>query len=301
MSELIHLKSVSDVADLLAMPKPTHPLISIYPHPPGLEYDYGDTRITSDMYTISLKHGIEGEFGYGRNTYDFREGTLTFMAPGQVMIPGKGSIPKDSENWNIYFHPDLIYGSPLGANIDEYSFFDYDTAEALHISDEERLTLTELVWKIKKEIENTIDKHSQKLIVSNLELILDYCLRYYDRQFYTRSNFHQDLVARFEKLLKDYFKKEMQLDKGLPTVKYCGEALGISPNYLSDLLKKETDRSAQDHIHAFVVDKAKHLLLSSDDSVKQVAYHLGFDYSQHFSKLFKAKTGMSPMEFRTLN
>ncbi len=301
MSQIIHLKSVDDVSQLLDTPKPTHPLIAIYPHPAGLEYNYGDTRISSDLYTISLKHGIEGEFGYGRNTYDFREGTMTFMAPNQVMIPGKGSIPEQTENWNIYFHPDLIHGSNLGTHIDDYSFFDYDTTEALHISEEERKTLTELAMKIKREIENNIDKHSQKLIVTNLELILDYCLRYYDRQFYTRSNFHQDLVARFERILKDYFKENLQLDKGLPTVKYCGEALNISPNYLSDLLKKETDRNAQDHIHAYVIDKAKHLLLSSDDSVKQVAYHLGFDYSQHFSKLFKAKTGMSPMEFRTLN
>jgi AraC-like DNA-binding protein len=161
--------------------------------------------------------------------------------------------------------------------------------------------ITELTDKIVREFSQNIDKHSQKLIISNIELILDYSTRYYDRQFYTRSNLNKDIVTRFEALLKDYYHSDKPLEQGIPSVKYCGTALNMSSNYLSDLLKKETGRNAQEHIHYYLIDKAKTRLLNSGESISQIAYGLGFEYPQHFSKVFKAKTGMSPAEYRDMN
>lgn len=301
MEKILHIKSVTEAMDFMSSPKPKHPLIAIFRHEPGTIMDYTGIRFTADLYMISLKDKIEGAFGYGRNSYDFHEGTMIFLAPGQVVTPGNVEVNENSIGWNILFHPDLIHGSNLGDCMDKYAFFDYELNEALHLSEEEKRTLTELVQKIENEVNNTIDKHSQKLIITNLELILDYCFRYYDRQFYTRSNLNKGIVSKFNELLKDYFNTEKQLESGIPSVQYCGEQLSMSPNYLSDLLKKETDKSAQDHIHYYVIEKAKHILLSSQESVSQVAYTLGFNYSQHFSKLFKQKTGMSPSEYRNLN
>ncbi|MCG8124397.1 MAG: helix-turn-helix transcriptional regulator, partial [Candidatus Thiodiazotropha taylori] len=199
------------------------------------------------------------------------------------------------------FHPDLIRKSSLGNNIDHYSFFSYEIHEALHLSEDERVSITGLVRKIETEYQQSIDRHTQKLIVSNIELLLDYCTRFYDRQFYVRTNLNQDFVTRFENLLRDYFNSEKPLDLGVPSVKYCGERLNMSPSYLSDLLKKETGRTVQQHIQDTVIDKAKNLLLSTNEQVSQIAYGLGFDYPQHFSKLFKSRTGMSPAEYRRLN
>ena len=299
MSKFISLKSVTEAHKLMGIEKPKHPLISIFTHTPEMTRRYGDIKVTTDLYFVSLKEGIKGSISYGRNSYDFDEGTLIFTAPGQVVTP-PSELEGLSTGWSILFHPDLIRKSELGKTIETYSFFEYETNEALHLSDKEKQNLTELVNKIEDEIDQNIDKHSQSLIVSNIELILRYCSRYYDRQFYTRSNLNQDTVSRFKTLLKDYFNTQEQRNQGLPSVKYCAEQLHMSPNYLSDLMKKETGKSAQDHIHNFIIDKAKNLLLSTNVTVSQVAYDLGFDYSQHFSKLFKLKTGMSPKEYRSL-
>jgi len=206
-----------------------------------------------------------------------------------------------ASGWTLVFHPDLIRKSELGKSIDQYSFFSYEVTEALHLSDDEQKTLTELVDKIHKEYDQLIDRHSQDLIISNIKLLLDYCTRYYDRQFYTRTNLNKDFVTRFESLLKDYYQSDKPLEIGVPTVKYCGEEMNMSSHYLSDLLKKETGRSAQDHILYFLIERAKTKLLGTEDSISQVAYSLGFDYPNHFSKLFKAKAGMSPGEFRSQN
>lgn len=301
MSNFITVKSITQAHQLMAIEKPKHPLVSVFRHTPDMRTNFGDVRFTGDLYLISMKDGIKGTFKYGRNSYDFEEGTMTFVSPGQVIMPEEIITEIDSRGWTILFHPDLIRKSELGRNIDNYSFFDYSVNEALHLSDKEKQTLTELTQKIENEIDQNIDRHTQKLIVSNIELLLDYCIRYYDRQFYTRSDLNKDIVSRFENFLKDYFKSGNQLELGVPSVKYCSEQLYMSPNYLSDLLKKETGRNTQDHIHAFVIDKAKTILLNSNNTVTQVAFGLGFEYSQHFSKLFKAKTGMSPTEYRNLN
>jgi AraC-like DNA-binding protein len=170
--------------------------------------------------------------------------------------------------------------------------------EALHLSNDERNTLEELLDKIEKEYSQNLDRHSQNLIISNIELLLDYCIRFYDRQFYTRSNLNVDVVSRFENLLKDYYKTDKVIDLGIPSVKYCALELNLSTNYLSDLLKKETGKTAQEHIHLFVIEKAKNHLLNSSNSISEIGYKLGFEYPQHFSNLFKSKTGFSPSEYR---
>ena len=250
---------------------------------------------------VSMKDGITGSLGYGRNTYDFGEGTMVFSKPNQVLSSEDKQITADSKGWMLLFHPDLIRRSELAISISKYTFFDYEVHEALHLSEEEQQLLTDLVRKIEAEINLNIDKHSQKLIITNIELILDYCNRYYDRQFYVRTNLNQDHVADFDKMLVEYFESDMPTNRGIPSVKYCGEVLSMSPNYLSDLLRKETGKSAKDHISSFVVNRAKNKLLGSTASVSEIAYDLGFDYPQHFSKMFKKQTGMSPAKYRSLN
>jgi AraC-like DNA-binding protein len=248
-----------------------------------------------------MKGNVKGSFKYGRNSYDYEEGTLAFIGPNQVTQFENTDTKDDSNGWNILFHPDLIRKSSLGTTIKDFSYFNYGLSEALHVSDKEKSILFHLVERIENELEQNIDKHSQELIIANLESILKYCNRYYDRQFYTRTNLNKDLIVRFENYLENHFNSENLVNKGIPTVTECGKALNMSGSYMSDLLKLETGRSAKDHIHSYIIEKAKNLLLSSQITVGEVAYGLGFEYSQHFSKLFKSKTGFSPAEFRNLN
>lgn len=302
MSEIITVKTVTEANEFLGAGKPKHPLVSVVHHDDEhFRREYPEGRYVVDLYQISLKDGLSGSLGYGRNSYDFQEGTLILTSPGQVITMAETVIEGEISGWSLYFHPDLIRKSPLGKTIDDYSFFSYDVHEALHLSDDEKKALTGLVRKIEEEYQQNIDRHSQKLIISNIELLLDYCTRYYDRQFYTRTNLNKDIVTRFEQLLKDYYRDEKPLEHGVPSVGYCGHELNMSPNYLSDLLKKETGRNAMDHIHTFIIEKAKTILLSSESSVSEIAYDLGFEYPQYFSKLFKSKTGTSPAAFRNLN
>lgn len=302
MAEFIHVKTISQVSEFIGAPKPKHPLVNVIRPQDIKNIDFGNTRFVFDLYQITMKSNFSGSLKYGRNSYDFQEGTIIFTSPGQTLIfDGQHEDLSEETGWTIMFHPDLIRNSSLGRHIKEYAFFSYDSNEALHLSDDEKKSLVELVGKIETEINQNIDKHSQKLIVSNIELILDYCQRYYDRQFYTRTNLNKDFVSKFERLLIAYFNSKESVQKGLPSVGYCGKALNMSPNYLSDLLKKETGRNAQEHIHFYVVELAKNNLLSSNESISTIAYDLGFEYPQHFSKVFKAKTGMSPSEYRNLN
>lgn len=303
MNEIIHIETVSQAHGLMGLAKPKHPLVSVHHHK-DIDWSHipANTRISLGCYHIMLKEGFSGSMGYGRNSYDFQDGTIVFLAPGQVITATQEHLEVEgAAGWSILFHPDLIRKSELGRAIDQYTFFSYDVTEALHLSDDEKKTITDLALKVKEEYNQNIDKHSQNLIVSNIQLILDYCTRYYDRQFYTRTNMNKDIVSRFEDLLKQYYNSNSPLEQGVPSVKFCGTELNMSPNYLSDLLKKETGRNAQDHIHFFVVDKAKTQLLGSSESISQIAYGLGFEYPQHFSKLFKRKTGVSPAEYRNLN
>lgn len=302
MNEIVHIKSIAESRKLFGMPPPKHPLVSIMWAKEFPDFgQYQGIKFNTDLYMISFKDGITGSMGYGRNTYDFSEGTMVFSKPGQVLSSEEKNIAEDSKGWALLFHPDLIRRSELSKTIGNYSFFEYEVHEALHLSDEEKDILSDLIRKIEIEISQNIDKHSQKLIISTIELLLDYCNRYYDRQFYVRTNLHQDHVSDFERLLKSYYNSELPSTLGLPSVKYCGEQLHMSPNYLSDMLKKETGRSAKDRIHQFVINRAKNKLLGSTQSISEIAYDLGFEYPQHFSKLFKKRTGISPNKYRLQN
>jgi AraC-like DNA-binding protein len=302
MTNFFHIKSIAEVHQMFGFSKPLHPLIMIIRKWPQVEFKHQTIKITSELYTLSLKGRMDASaFQYGRNSYDFEEGTLVFMAPNQTLSFSEPIHELDDTGWTILFHPDLIRKSELGMKIRDYSFFDYDINHALHISEHEKETLRQLVERIELELQQNIDKHSQDLIVANLDTILKYSLRYYERQFYTRTNQNKDIVIRFEKYLKSYFGSDNLVNNKMPTLMQCGEALNISGSYLSDLLRIETGRSAKDHIHDFIIEKAKTLLLGSNAPVSEVAYDLGFDYPQHFSKLFKAKTGFNPTDYRTLN
>ncbi|TDQ11036.1 helix-turn-helix domain-containing protein [Pedobacter metabolipauper] len=300
MSPKYHdLQSISDLHKLVNYSPPKHPLISVIDHKdfyakrPAEEalYRFG-------FYTISCKK-MEGMLKYGKGYYDFSEGSLLFTAPDQVIAPGLDVTVE--EGWALFIHPDLIHGTDLAKKMHQYSFFNYEANEALHISEEEKLTIEDGIAKIEREYSQNIDKHSQGLIVSNIELLLNYCNRFYDRQFYTRAKVNSDVVQQFEKLLNDYFSQSSLIDVGLPNVKYFASQLHLSPNYLTDLLNKFTGKSTQEHIHHALIDKAKTLLWSTDHTISEIAYGLGFDHPSHFTKIFKSKTGKSPSEYRHLN
>ena len=303
MSKIFHVETITEAHYIFGITKPKHPLVSVIHHKQvQVRPEFHNVRCTLGMYYISCKSHVEGSLKYGRNSYDFQEGSMLFVKPEQVLTyDGHDESTSPDNGWALLFHPDLIRKSELGKTIEDYSFFSYDVTEALHLSEEEKRSLNELIIKIEKEYNQNIDRHSQKLIISNIELLLDYCTRYYDRQFYTRTNLNKDVLTKFETLLKDYYSNDNQLSLGIPSVNYCGKELNISPKYLSDLLKKETGKNAKHHIDDFLINKAKNRLLSSTDSISQVAYDLGFEYHQHFSKLFKLKTGLSPSEYRNLN
>jgi len=299
MKEIVRIETVSQVHEFYGLEKPEHPLISVLPINDAItNFDYGEVSYSLNVYQISLKLGIEGSLQYGRNSYDFQEGTMVFTRPNQVLRVESNAHTEGSSGWTLIFHPDLIQKSSLGESITHYNFFSYGVHEALHLSDRERVSLTDLVRKIEEEYKQNLDRHSQKLIVSNIELILDYCTRFYDRQFYTRTNLNKDVISRFEQLLKEYFSSDKPLNSGMLTVRKCGEELHMSAHYLSDLLKKETGKSAQEHIYVYLIERAQNLLLATNETISGIAYSLGFEYPQHFSKLFKAKTGMSPGAYR---
>jgi AraC family transcriptional activator of pobA len=300
MKEIVSISTISEAYQFLNLGKPKHPLISVLRLGNVLgSMDIDNLKYSIGLYQISLKDNCPFTIAnYGRNSYDYEEGTMIFTAPNQVLEYKNSGNYKEDKGWTLLFHPDLIRKSELSEKISKLSFFNYASNEALHLSDEERKTVTQIVEKIESEFSNNIDTHSQTLIISNLELLLNYCLRFYDRQFYTRTNLNKDIASEFEQLLKDYYNTNKQLQLGIPTVQFCGEAMNMSPKYLSDLLRKETGQSTQDHIHKYIIEKAKNKLLNSTESVSEIAYSLGFEYPQYFSKIFKKKTAMSPNEFR---
>jgi AraC-like DNA-binding protein len=296
---ILDIESISELHNLMKRPRPRHPLISVVDHTDfyGDRPNY-DGLYKFSFYTISCKK-FEGLLYYGKSHYDFREGSLMFSAPGQVI--GAGPKCKVDEGWGLFVHPDLLHGSALGKKMHQYSFFHYEVNEALHISEEEDKIIKGCVSEIAREYTQTIDKHTQGLIVNNIELLLNYCNRFYDRQFYTRAKVNSDVVQRFEALLKDYFGGSTLIEEGLPPVAYFASKLNLSPNYLSDLLQRSTGKSTVEHIHLELVEKAKSLLWGTEGSISEIAYELGFEHPSHFTKIFKAKTGKSPSEFRHLN
>lgn len=302
MEEIHHINTITQVHQFLGLPTPKHPLISVVymsHFPPELSFE--GIKFSANLYVISLKDGVEGTLKYGRNSYDFSDGTLLFTKPHQVVAGINKTYCKTSKGWMLLFHPDLIRKSGLGETITQYSYFSYDVNEALHLSDEEQGIVTDIVRKIEREYQLNIDQHSQKLMIANIELLLDYCTRYYDRQFYVRTNYNTDYVAKFENLIRTYFQSDKPMKLGRLTVKYCGETLNMSPNYLSDLIKKETGKSAKAHIQNYIINQAKNKLLGTTESIGGIAYALGFEYPQHFSQLFKKITFLTPAEYRHLN
>lgn len=298
MKKIMRIKSISQINEMIGSEKLRHPLITLLEPSKVKIVPVIKQQFTMDLYSIGLKNGHECKIKYGRQNYDFQEGTLVCLAPGQTIEPLSVSDNKELDGWVLIFHPDLISKSALGKKINEYTFFSYDSHEALHLSDQERQIITGIVKAIKDEYSQNIDVFSQDLIISNLELLLNYCKRFYGRQFITRTNVYKDVVIRFEEFLKSYFSSDKPESQGLPSVKYCAQKMCYSPNYLSDLLKKETGKNTQEHIHFYLIEKAKIMLLGTQEPVSEIAHSLGFKYPQHFSKLFKSKTGMLPTEYR---
>ncbi len=304
MSNIMRIKSITEMHRLSGLDAPKHPLISVIEEKELKEFskrdnsEYVGVKMTSEMYSIMFKGELSGSINYGRTSYDFQHGTLIFMAPGQVIEGHEYDIPEDSNTWFLMFHPDLIRRSSLEKNIDSYSFFSYEANEALHLSVDEQNYIFSIAKQIKKEYSQNLDGHSHLLIISNLELLLNNCLRFYDRQFYTRSSFNKDFVSQFDRLLKNYFSSELPTELGIPTVKYFSDQMNMSANYLSDLLKKETGLGAKDHINRILVEKAKSALLNTEQPVSQIAYGLGFEHPQSLTRLFKSKTGITPNQYR---
>jgi len=300
-NKIIHIQSISQLHESFGFEKPKHPLITLI-NPEKLEVPSSKigTKVVSDLYMIALKDkdcGVE----YGRNHFDFAEGVMVFSAPKQVSTVVKEMKIGDVKGWMLYFHPDLIRNSHLGEIIDDFSFFNYDVYEALHLSNDEENLVHEMINNIQKEFSQRIDNHTQRVITSNLELLLNLCLRFYERQFHTRSAQNQDIFSIFEKSLKEYFQSNKQLIDSIPSVEYFASKVNLSSHYFSDLLKKETGRSAKDHINGYIIELAKNQLAGTNKTVSEIAYDLGFNYPHYFTRLFKNKTGYTPSEYKHLN
>lgn len=300
MLKIKHLKSIAEHDQIFGI-ETLHPLISLvdYSKTTLSEEDRSVDAICFDFYSIYLKDGKSCKINYGRNSYDFQEGSLVFISPGKVIE----IIQDDNEEagYGLFFHPDLLKNTTLGKSIYEFSFFSYEMSESVHLSKRERKIVFECFQKIKQELDQPIDKYSKKLIVSTLEVFLNYCARFYDRQFETRDHVSKGIVEKFEEYLNDYFLDEKRINIGIPTVSDCAKEFNLSTNYFSDLIKKETGKSAQQLIQYKIIEKAKIKLFEHDKTINQISYELGFKYPNHFIRFFKQQIGQTPKEYRTLN
>jgi AraC-like DNA-binding protein len=304
MGNIIRLESISQLNALFQQTAPKHPLISVVDFSKIEKHEkVEEIKLTCGFYSVMFKNHCANKLKYGKEYYDFQEGTLMCIAPNQIITIENDANSENADivGWGLFFHPDLIRGTSLGNKIKEYTFFSYEINEALHLSDKEKQTLWDCVEKLENELSENIDLHSQTLITSNIELLLNYCARYYDRQFITRKKVNTNLLTKFETILNSYFNSNDQQYKKLPSVKYFAELLFLSPNYLSDLLKKETGKTAQEYLHYYLIEEAKNNLLNTNDPINEIAFNLGFEYPQYFSKLFKSKTGMTPLAYRNMN
>ncbi len=276
-----------------------HPLVNI------VDLSKADQRLNRKsnygFYAVFLKEIKCGDLHYGCNYYDYEEGTLVFVGPGQVIGVENNGEYYQPKGQALVFHPDLLKGTSLGRHIADYNFFSYEVHEALHLSESERKIIFDCYDKIRHELERGIDKHSKILITSNIELLLNYCVRFYDRQFITRDNVNKGLLQKFEEMLNSYFNSDKPKEIGLPSVGYCADQLNLSANYFGDLIKKETGKSPQEYIQLKTMDIAKEKIFDTTKSVSEIAYELGFKYPQHFTRSFKQHVGYSPNEYRMLN
>lgn len=298
MTEISRINTVKDYNQYVGQ-EILHPLISVIDFAKVDPFRFFKAQM--NIYAIFLKDIKCGNITYGNQTYDYEEGTLIFVSPGQVYGVESNGHKQQAVGTALIFHPDLIHGTSLGKSISDYTFFSYEVNEALHLSAREREMVNSCFDSISYELQHAIDSHSKALIVSYIELLLKYSKRFYERQFNTRSHVNKDILVRFEKLLDAYFLSEKALEFGLPSVSYCAEQLYLSPNYLGDLLKKETGKSALEHIQLKLVEVAKEKIYDSSKSIGEIAYELGFKYPQHFTRMFKKNTGLSPNEFRLMN
>ncbi len=301
MKDLMHLKSVKDYHKLANIKAPEHPLISLVNYKDVNYPEYIDKlKWKQDYYTIGLKRNVPYKFFYGQQQYDFDEGLMTFIAPNQVMSLGKNPNVKSSKpsGWLLLIHPDFLWNSTLAQQITNYEYFGYSINEALFLSEKEEHTILELFKNIEQEYRSNIDKFSQKIIISQLEVLLNYAERFYERQFITRKITNHHILDKLEAFLNVYFAESNLIEKGLPTVQEIASNLNLSPNYLSNMLKSLTGQSTQQHIHNKLIDKAKAQLSTTPHSISEIAYGLGFEHPASFTKLFKNKTDMSPLEFR---
>lgn len=294
----ISINSVSELHRLMNLPKPLHPLISLIDMDEVKSSEHTDeVNFSLNFYGISLKKNLNGKLKYGQHYYDFDEGVLAMTAPKQILSVGKDENYRVS-GWWLVFHSDFILNYPLGKAITDYGFFSYAVNEALHLSDKEEKMLEAIFKNIEQEYQTSIDQFSQDVMISHLELLLNYCNRFYNRQFLTRKTANSSLLTKMENLLSEYFQSEKLRESGLPTVLYFAEKMNVSPNYLSDMLRTLTGQSTQQHIHNKLIEKAKETLVNTNLSVSEIAYQLGFEHPQSFSKLFKSKTNLTPLEFR---
>lgn len=295
----IRVSSISQLHEILQLPKPLHPMLSLVDNSGiALNPELMESSVLLDFYKISYKLSTNGKMGYGQGYYDFNEGGMMFTAPNQLIFIDDNDKETEYCGYTLFFHPDFIRNYPLGKNIKKYGFFSYDTNEALHLSDTEKKLIISLMDNINNELHTAIDEISQDVIVSYIEVLLNYSNRFYKRQFITRKAVSSDMLIKVEEILDAYFTDEEALRKGLPTVEFLAGKVNVSSHYLSDLLRNLTGQNAQQHIHSKLIEKAKDYLIGTELSVAEIAYQLGFEYPQSFSKLFKKKTSLTPLEFK---
>lgn len=298
MYDIIHLDSIKTYNEQYGLPV-LHPLVTVV-DVSNVKSPFTHAKINYGLYALFLKHGIGCTIHYGRQAYDYQEGSVVSFAPGQTVLVDVAPDAKSSFQ-GLLFHPDLIYGTSLGDKIRQYTFFSYSQAEALHLSESEQDIIKSCMDGIQSELEHPVDHHSRNLLCTRIELLLDYCMRFYDRQFCTRAKVNSNVLQKFELELSDYLDGGRTQQFGLPSVKYFADKVCLSPSYFGDLVKKETGKTAQEYIQLKIIDRSKQILLGSEMTVSQVADTLGFQYPQHFIRMFKKQTGYTPKEFRVMN
>lgn len=298
---LFQIKTITQYHQILGLPKPEHTLISVIDLKSFQQVPMDEPmNLLYDFYCVALKRDINFKVKYGQQQYDFDEGVMSFMSPGQVFQIEYDKNEKSKQTgWMILIHPDFLWNTPLAKKIKQYSYFDYSVNEALFLSDKEEKTIENISKNIQQEYHANMDKFSQDIIIAQLELLLNYCDRFYHRQFLTRKIVNHSILNLLEDLLNKYFSADTLLKDGLPTVQFVADSLNVSPNYLSGVLKTLTGQSTQQHIHNKLIEKAKETLTTTTLSVSEIAYQLGFEHPQSFNKLFKSKTNLSPLEFRS--
>jgi len=291
------MESISDLHRTVGLPGPIHPMITLIDAAELLEVCRRPVNYVLSFYMIILVTKLDGKFRYGQGHYDFDEGSLLFAAPNQIL--GKIQNNSETEGLSLFIHPDFFQGYPLAAKIKQLGFFSYAANEALYLSEHERATMQSIFGIVRDELNSRIDDFSQEVVIAQIELLLSYAKRFYKRQFLTRQVVNNDLLQQFEGVLNQYFEDEEAVNKGMPTVQYLAELMNFTPNYLSDMLRSLTGLNAQQHIHQMLIAKSKDLLSTTNLTINEIAYKLGFEYPQSFSRLFKMKTKISPAQFRS--